>query len=219
MNERLSASIASVFATKASESPLLQMPHFPSFIRIATLLLLATILFCSCAKVEIDGAKVSIDPKTKEYTYSEGGSKVTGTVVFSEVDKETGKTYRQNIVEVKDGKRSLAHSYYPNGKLRMEGSFDSNGLISGIVQLYRENGTLDKTSEYKNDKQNGITKRFNEKGTEIQEGVFQEGKLVMMYEFDSNGNKFVPDVFRLIGTWKYDKPTGFGSTRIHPHAK
>jgi hypothetical protein len=164
------------------------------------------LLVAACASGEIDGSKVNINDQTHEYTYKDGGAKVTGTMVFSAVDEATGKPYSALRVQVKDGKRvGTAHAYYPNGKIAVVYSFDANGMQSGIEKDYDESGKLKVTSEYKNDKKNGATKGFDQKGVLISEGDYKDNVLIVFFMFDSSGHKYVPDEFKLVGTWKWGR--------------
>ncbi|MGD0724354.1 MAG: hypothetical protein ABSB63_02200 [Spirochaetia bacterium] len=155
--------------------------------RILILFSVSLVLFACSA--QIDGTKVNEDKQSHVYTYKDGGANVTGTVVF--YDSQKLKT----VIVVKDGKRvGTAHTYYPSGKLGAEWSFDSNGLGSGIEKDYWENGTLSATWEYKENRLNGIAKNYNEKGVQIKETVYENDKKIREYEFDSSGNKIIPNV-------------------------
>jgi hypothetical protein len=63
-------------------------------------------------------------------------------------------------------------SYYPNGQLRWEGSFD-NGKPVGTNRQWHENGVLSSDCSYKDGLEHGIAKQWN-----------NEGKLLGEYKMD-----------------------------------
>jgi len=162
-------------------------------------LVLATLLTsCSFFNTEIDGQKVNVDDITKIYTSKENNKKVTGTVAFYEFDSLTSKKYKQRVREVKDGKRiKKGFDYYPNGNVNVEYLYDKNGQITGSVKIYYPEGQIYSTEEYENGKQNGITKVYNEDGTQSNEIVYSNGIKIKEYDFDKNGNKIIPVTERL----------------------
>jgi len=165
------------------------------------LFIIGIILFitgCSLFRSDIEGDTVNVDTKTFEYTFKDNGKKVTGTVVFYEINPTDGKKIRKSKREVVDGKRvKVGYDYYPNGTIAVEYPYDENGLVSGVVKMYYDNGKLYQTSEAKENLQDGIMKEFRENGTQSKETIFESGKKIREYDFDGNGTKIIPAIDRL----------------------
>ena len=162
---------------------------------------------CNLLNSEIDGEKVNVDDSTKIYTYKDGGKKVTGTVTFYELNPLTSKKFKQAVREVKDGKRiNKGYDYYANGSVNAEYSYDENGLIAGTVKFYFPNGKVASTQEFKDNKENGVSKEYREDGTQSKETIFEAGTKTKEYDFDDSGKKIIPAIERLeLVTYK----TGF----------
>jgi hypothetical protein len=153
---------------------------------------------CNLLNSEIDGETVNINDSTKIYTYKDNGEKVTGTVIFYELDPKSTKSFKKSLREVKDGKRiNKGYEYYPNGAILTEVTYDNNGLESGTIKHYFENGQIAATIEYKNNKPNGISKIYNKSGIQTKEILFEDGTKVKEYEFDETGNKIIPAIEKL----------------------
>jgi antitoxin component YwqK of YwqJK toxin-antitoxin module len=164
------------------------------FITFLCVLLGITLVSCDS---NIDGGKINIDDTTKIYTYKKDGTAVTGTVVFYELDSKTAKKYKSSIREVKNGKRiNKGYDYYPNGVILAECQYDENGLVTGEIKYFFKNGKLSKTAEFKEDKQDGIAKEFDNSGDQVKEIIFEAGKKVKEYDF-KNGEKIVPAIEKL----------------------
>jgi len=171
-------------------------------IMIKTLFKLIGIAFlmtgCNLLNSEIDGEKVDVNDSTKIYTFKDNGEKVSGTVVFYELDPKTAKKFKKSVREVADGKRiNKGYDYYPNGSIGAEYPYDSNGLITGTVKYYFENGQLGATIEFKDNKENGLSKEYNDKGIQSKEIVFEAGTKVKEYDFDDSGKKIIPAIEKL----------------------
>jgi hypothetical protein len=153
---------------------------------------------CNLINSDIDGEKVNVDDSTKVYTYKDNGNMVTGTVVFYELDPRTAKKFKQAIREVKEGKRiNKGYDYYPDGSIKAEYTYDPNGLITGTVKLFYHNGQIYSTTEFKDNKECGISKVFRDDGKQAKELVFEIGKIIKEYDFDDNGKKIIPAIERL----------------------
>jgi len=153
---------------------------------------------CNLINSDIDGENVNVNDSTKVYTFKDNGEKVTGTVIFYELNPKTAKKFKKSHREVKEGKRvNKGYEYYPNGSINAELPFDNNGLITGIVKYFYENGQLAATVEFKSDKVNGLSKEYNGKGIQSKEIVFDKGVKVKEYDFDNNGKKIIPAIEKL----------------------
>ena len=171
-----------------------------------TTLMILSVLFLLTG-CNIDGEKVDINDSTNLYTFKEDGKKVTGTVVFYEFVPKTGEKVKNRIREVKDGKRirevkdgkriNKGFNYFPSGSIAAEFPYDGNGLISGTVKYYFENGQLGAIAEFKDNKENGLSKEYNDKGIQSKEIVFEAGKKVKEYDFDESGKKIIPAIEKL----------------------
>ncbi len=94
-------------------------------------------------------------------------------------------------VEVKEGTAKM-QTYYPNGKLSYEGSFEKNkrhglqkyytpegtllseknllyGVVHGEVKEYYANGNLKRVENYYYDSKDGVSKEYNDKGILVKE--------------------------------------------------
>lgn len=170
-------------------------------IRIILLVLgVITTLMISCNLLnsEINGEKINFNDSTKVLTYKENGKKVTGRVILYELDTKTGKKYKERVREVKDGKRvNKGLDYYPDGSIYAEYSYDTNGLIAGTVKVYYSDGQLFSTTEFKDNKENGVSKEYKENGEQSKEIVYDSGNKTKEYDFDENGKKIIPAIERL----------------------
>lgn len=161
--------------------------------KLKKILLLLSLTSCSFFNTEINGDKVIVNETTKEYTFKENNKKVTGTVVFYELDPKTSKKFKQSVREVVDGKRvNKGFDYYPSGSIEMEYQFDKNGLITGLLKSYYENSQIWATREYEDNKEDGVSKEFREDGTQSKETEFKNGVKIKEYEFDESGKKLIP---------------------------
>ena len=153
---------------------------------------------CNLINSDIDGEKVNVDDSTKVYTFKDDNKKVTGTVIFYELDPKTTKKYKKSLREVKEGKRvNKGFDYYPNGSINAEFPYDNNGLITGTVKYFYENGQLGATIEFKDNKENGISKEFKDDGVQTKEIVYEAGAKLKEYDFDESGKKIIPAIERL----------------------
>jgi hypothetical protein len=153
---------------------------------------------CNLINSEIDREKVNVDDSTKVYTYKDNNKKVSGTVVFYELDPKTAKKYKKSVREVKDGKRiNKGYDYFPSGSIAAEYPYDANGLITGTVKYFYENGQLYATVEFKDNKKQGVAKEFREDGTQAKETIYDLGKKTKEYDFDDSGKKIIPAIERL----------------------
>lgn len=166
--------------------------------KLQTIIALTIILTsCNLLTSEIDGEKVNFDENTHQYTLKEDGSKVTGTVVIYDVDPKTSEKYKHILREVKDSKRLTGKEYYSNGKLYAQYSFDENGLQTGTINFYSENGKLNEVAVFKNGKRNGISKRYFDNGNQAMEVQFENGLKIKEYIFDESGKKIIPAIDKL----------------------
>ena len=168
--------------------------------RILIVIITLAISFTACnlLRSEIDGEKVNVDDRTKVYTFKEDGKKVTGTVVLYEFDPKTRKKYRHKLCEVRDGIRvNKGYDYYPSGKVNVEFTYDSNGMVAGTVKYYYENGKISATKDFKDDKENGSAKEYSEKGIQTKEIIYEAGNKIREYDFDESGNKIIPAIDKL----------------------
>lgn len=153
---------------------------------------------CNFLNSKIDGEKVNVDDSTKIYTYIDGGKKVTGTVIFHETSSLTSKKFKQAVREVKEGKRvKKGYDYFESGNVNAEYPYDKNGFITGTVKFYFPNGKVASTTEFKENKENGVQKEYREDGTQRKETVFKEGIKTKEYDFDESGKKIIPAIERL----------------------
>lgn len=149
---------------------------------------------CALLESRIDGDKINFDEATNTYTFKDTGQPVTGKVAFRAVEGKTGKRYTAALREIRNGKRvNIGRNYYPRGSMSAEYPYDSNGLISGVVKEYYENGMLSATVEYRDNKRNGKQKEFAE-GVQISEIVFENDINVREYSFDGKGKKLIPAI-------------------------
>lgn len=164
---------------------------------LAILGLTLSMTACSLLNSEIDGEKVNIDDKTTIYTYKDNGQKVTGTVIFYELDPKTGKKVKDRERHIEDGKRvGKGINYFPDGSIAAEYPY-SNGLINGIVKEYYDDGQLYSVTEFKDDKEIGARKEYRDNGVQQKEIVFENGEKIKEYDFDENGKKIIPAIERL----------------------
>ena len=153
---------------------------------------------CNLLNSEIDGEKINVNDSTKVYTFKDDGKTVTGTVVFYELDPKTGKNYKKSVRELKDGKRiNKRYDYYPSGSILSEYPYGDNGLTNGTVKIFHKNGKLGLISEYKNNKQNGVTKGYKDSGIQSKETIYEDGVKVKEYDFDESGEKIIPAIEKL----------------------
>ncbi|MEI8270112.1 MAG: hypothetical protein WCG45_01970 [bacterium] len=167
--------------------------------KILTIIALAfSISGCHLFRSTINGEKINVDQNTYLYTFKENGQKVTGTVIFYELDPKTGKKYKKSFREVIEGKRAnIGYDYYPSGSIVVECPFDGNGLITGTVKYYYESGQLSGTAEFKDNKTNGTAKGYNKQGIQDNETIFEAGIKIKEYDFDENGKKIIPAIEKL----------------------
>ena len=153
---------------------------------------------CNLINSDIDGEKVNVNDSTKVYTFKDNGEKVTGTVVFYELNPKTANKFKKSLRELKEGKRvNKGYEYYPSGSINAELPFDNNGLITGTVKYFYENGQLGATVEFKDNKENGLSKEYNDKGIQSKEIVFESGIKIKEYDFDESGKKIIPAIEKL----------------------
>ena len=162
---------------------------------------------CNLISSTIDGEKVNIDDKTKIYTFKDNKTKVSGTVVFYDIDPKTTKKYKSSLREIKDGKRiNKGFDYFSSGAIQAEMIYDQNGLLTGTVKTFYENGSIWETEEYKNNHQDGVYKEYKENGIQSKEILYKNDIKIKEYTFDENGNKIIPAIDKLeLVTYK----TGF----------
>ncbi len=155
------------------------------------------LLSCNSKRAEIDGDLVNVNDSTYVYTYKSDSSKVTGIVIFYEMDTLTGKKYKSALREVKDGNRiNKGFQFYPDGNVQWEYYYE-NGLQNGTAKMYYENGKLEAELNYKSNKVNGVENDYNENGIQSQEFIFEDGQIIRQYDFDNNGKKIIPAVDKL----------------------
>ena len=162
---------------------------------------------CDLMSSKIDGEKVIWDDKRKIFTFKDNNTKVSGTVIFYNIEPKIGKKYKLKVREVRDGKRiNKGFDYFPSGAIQAEMPYDSNGLITGTVKTFYENGSIWETEEYKNNYQDGIYNEYKENGIQSKEILYKNDNKIKEYEFDEVGNKIIPAIDRLeLVTYK----TGF----------
>ena len=73
-------------------------------------------------------------------------------------------------------KHKTKEEYYPNGKLKAVFTYNSAGMLDGVVKTYYENGKLQSEDTYKNDVPEGIVKIYYESGKLQLENNFKNGK-------------------------------------------
>jgi len=73
-------------------------------------------------------------------------------------------------------KHKTKEEYYPNGKLKAVFTYNSAGMLDGVVKTYYENGKLQSEDTYKNDVPEGIVKIYYESGKLQIENNFKNGK-------------------------------------------
>ncbi|HEY6160013.1 MAG TPA: hypothetical protein VI112_02290 [Bacteroidia bacterium] len=66
--------------------------------------------------------------------------------------------------------------FYPNGNLKQKGMF-KNGLKVGKWMLWYASGTVAEISNWENGRKEGITKNFDQNGSEVMEASYHKGKL------------------------------------------
>lgn len=176
--------------------------------KLLYILLFFNIIGCNSLEKEVDSETVKIEDFTKVFTYKKNGEKVTGKVLFYEIDPNSSKKFKQAERTVKDGKRvGIGFDYFPNGKISAIYKYDSAGFITGIVKEYYDNGNLYAETEYKKNFEDGIRKEYSSgAGIQIKEIVFKSGKKLQEYDFNDNGEKIIPAIEQLeLVTYK----TGF----------
>lgn len=153
---------------------------------------------CNIIGSKIDAEKVSVNDSTKIYTYKDSGKNVTGKVILYEINPKNGKKYKSLVREVIDGKRiNTGYNYFPSGSIGAEYPYDSNGQITGTSNVYYESGAVGETTEYKDGKKHGVSKKFDENGVQISEAIYENDIKIKEYEFDSNGQKIIPVIDKL----------------------
>ena len=128
-------------------------------------------------------------------------------MIFYELDPKTAKKVKVSLREVKEGKRiKKGYDYFPSGTVGAEYTYDTNGLISGIVNFFYENGQLNTTAEFKENKKNGILKEYTVNGIQSKESVYVADNKIREYDFDADGKKIIPAIEKMeLVTYK----TGF----------
>jgi len=166
----------------------------PARIFLSVLVVLTLLNLCGCT---IDGYKVNVDEKTKVYTYRDNGRKVTGTVIFYEIDKTTHQQYKAAMRTLKDGLRvGEGFTYFPDGQ--MNGRFTyKNGLLNGLSTTYWPNGNVESICEWKEEKKNGSCKVNDENGVLKSEIVYENDEPVKEYDYDSKGVRIIPAIDKL----------------------
>ncbi len=87
------------------------------------------------------------------------------------------------------GGDSVKKEMYPNGKIRFEIPYDSEGKRSGIAKEFYQSGTLKKETPYQNDKKEGLEIEFYESGTKRSEYPYQNGYIEgIVTTYHENGN-------------------------------
>lgn len=159
---------------------------------IYALILTATLSSCDTFNSEIDNDLVQIDDSTRIYTYKENNKLVDGTVVTNELDPKTGKKYKASVRDVKNGKRiNKGYDYFPDGKIGNEWPY-ADGLLNGEAKSYYDNGQVYQITNYKDNKEDGVMKEFDDAGGQILEIVYERGNKIKEYKFDKNGSKILP---------------------------
>jgi hypothetical protein len=182
-------------------------------ILLSVSIFIALFNFIGC---KIDGGKVKVDDKTYVYAYKDNGKKVSGTVIFYEIDKESGKRYKARKRTVKDGLRiGDGYTYFPDGNIGDKQPY-VNGLESGTEKYWHSDGSMEGTCEWKDGKKNGIEKEYGEKGIQTKETVYENDVVVNEYEYDESGNKIIPPIekLELVAT-----KTGFYEYRDYSHGE
>lgn len=176
------------------------MKHPTTAAIVVVTTIVAAVLTTNCTMLDrdIDGEKVDVNPSTWEYTFKNSGKKVTGTVVFYELDPVTSKKYKKSFRDVRQGKRvNTGLDFFPSGSIHAEIHFDENGLITGEAKVFYANGNLAALIEYRGNQMNGLRKDFRINGIQSKETIYEAGKKIKEYDFDESGNKIIPAIERL----------------------
>lgn len=88
---------------------------------------------------------------------------------------EDGSIIDQEII--KNGILQQKITFYPNGKKKLLSSGDEK-IRNGECKMWYSNGQLSFFGNYKNDLKDGEFQKFDESGSSIRKGVYQDGKLV-----------------------------------------
>lgn len=186
--------------------------------------LIITIALVSCNSINkpIDLNAIQKDPSTDLYLYKDNGKIVTGTIIQNE--KVLGELVTRKL-QIKNGtpKRisdydkddkligecflfngkieGMYKAYYPTGEIKAVFNWRNN-KIDGILEGYDMEGKLIAEMNYVNDTLNGVAKYYNN-GLQTREVLYEKGKEVKSYDFDSNGNKIIP-VYECLELVKYE---------------
>ena len=146
--------------------------------------------------------------KIYDYKYVDSGVIMTTKISDSVTYYDTGQI--KEIVGVLDGnKQGLEIGFYKSGKLEYHIYYIDN-VIQGKGVLYYENGKIKREDNFKNGKQHGITKIYNEIGLNY-ENTYNMGVIqgYSKYYFSKTGQLQSEGNIKngkRIGTWKvYDE--------------
>lgn len=158
------------------------------------LFVFTVVLFSACTSSDIDGKLIDVDTTSAPtlYKFKATGEKVTGTVVFFEIDSVTGARYKQRLREVVNGVRiNTGFEYYPDGQIESSVNY-LDGVATGLAKEYYPDGTVAAISHFSDDKLNGATDCFNKDGSEYLEIIYENGEIIKKYNYDTHGNKIIP---------------------------
>jgi antitoxin component YwqK of YwqJK toxin-antitoxin module/beta-lactamase regulating signal transducer with metallopeptidase domain len=92
-------------------------------------------------------------------------------------DRASGRRYRQQVIQFRNGLKSSYTVYWPNGKKRYERLFKA-GVRDGLTSGWYESGAKQSEVAYSAGKQNGLSSSWYESGAKQFEGQSDQGREV-----------------------------------------
>lgn len=84
--------------------------------------------------------------------------------------------------------------YYPDGKPKITGQYDDNGLRQGHWQFWYENGNLWSECDYKAGLRHGTSIVYYENGNKQYEGTFDNDKKTGVWKFWNNDGSLAKEL-------------------------
>ena len=137
---------------------------------------------------------------------------------YYELDYEFGD-FRIEEIDLNELKNNQYKSYYENGQLKYEWSYNKSGKKEGLIKVYFENGQIQLEGNCKNGKLEGLTKYYFKNGQLKSQGHYLDNKKVDNWkvfnekgQIESQGNYKDGEKD---GHWKLINPNGSISEGIY----
>jgi len=135
-------------------------------------------IYYESGNLQMEGFKIDGEWHGIIKMYYENGNLLGEMTYIKGVKYGTSKFYYENgtmKLETNDNGEKVLR--YPNGNIEHEGQLKS-GLATGLWKYYYENGKIQYEGNWKDDKEDGLWREFDESGNFVGEFRYNNGKIV-----------------------------------------